>query len=213
MPLFSCSGTAFRSVAEAKALPLPHPLRCGLLALVVCAAWMPSLRAEIEFVGILVTSQSTRFALTDTSIGKTDWVGAGQKFSGYTVGAYDRKEDVLTLTRDGADLRVRLKDDARIQAARFELTGSITFGADEKIEVERATLLFDQENVFPLRDGITYRITPTRDDSGNIRYAIAVERILADNKKERLSAPTITTLPGHPFKIQVGELGFAFLPR
>lgn len=172
-----------------------------------------TLRADIEFVGILVTSQSTRFALTDTSAGKTDWVGAGQKFAGYTIGAYDRKEDLLTLTRDGADLRLRLKNDARIQDARFELTGAITFGADEKIEVQRATLLFDQENIFPLRDGITYRITPTRDEDGNIRYTIAVERVVADNKKEKLSAPTIVALPGRPFKIQVGELGFAFTPR
>jgi hypothetical protein len=170
-------------------------------------------RADIEFVGILMTSQSARFALSDTALGKTEWVSPGQKFAGYTVVAYDRKEDVLTLTRDGAELRVKLKDDAKIQNSRFELSGSITFGADEKIEVERATLLFDHENVFPLKDGITYRITPTRDEQGNIRYAIAVERILAENKKEKIAAPTITVLPGYPFKIQVAELGFAFMPR
>jgi hypothetical protein len=171
------------------------------------------LRADIEFVGILMTSQATRFALSDTALGKTDWVSSGQKFAGYTVGAYDRKEDVLTLTRDGAELRVKLKNDAKIQNSRFELTGAITFGADAKIEVERATLLFDEENVFPLKDGLTYRITPTREEDGNIRYAIAVERVLAENKKEKIAAPAIIVLPGHPFKIQVGELGFAFTPR
>jgi hypothetical protein len=170
-------------------------------------------RADLEFVGILITSQSARFALSETTTGKTDWVTRGGKFDGYTIASYDAKEDTLTLTRDGAELRVRLKSDARIKSGRFELTGTITFGATEKIEVERATLLFDQENVFPLKDGMTYRITPTRDDSGNIRYAIAVERILGENKKEKLAAPTITALPGHPFKIQVGELGFAFTPR
>jgi hypothetical protein len=51
--------------------------------------------------------------------------------------------------------------DAKVQFARFELTGTITFGATDKIAIERATLLFDQENVFPLKDGITYRIKPS----------------------------------------------------
>ena len=181
------------------------------LALVAASA--APIRADIEFVGILVTSESTRFALSDTAAGKTDWVRAGGRFAGYTVGAFDGKEDVLTLARDGTELRVRLKNDARIQGSRLELTGAITFGADEKLEVRRATLLFDHENVFPLQDGATYRITPRRDEDGNIRYTIAVERVVADNRKEKLSAPTVVALPGHSFKIQVGELGFAFTPR
>lgn len=191
----------------------PSELQRWFAALFLLVTIITSARADLEFVGILVTSQSTHFALSDTASGKTDWVKPGGKFAGYTIGKFEPKEDVLTLTRDGTEFRLRLKNDARIKDGRFELTGTITFGAAESIQVQRATLLFDQENVFPLKDGLTYRITPTRDESGNIRYAIAVEKILGENKKEKLSAPTIIALPGHPFKIQVGELGFAFTPR
>ena len=179
----------------------------------VAALSLTVARADIEFVGILVTTQSTRFALSDPATGQTDWVVRGGRFAGYTVTDFDAKEDALTLTRDGTALRVRLKQDARIKSGRLELTGTIAFGASEHIGVERATLQLDRENVFPLRDGITYRITPRQDEDGNMRYSIAVERMLGENKKESLSAPTVVVLPGHPFKIQVGELGFAFTPR
>ena len=205
------SGTAFRSASEAKALP--PTTRWHALAALVCCCFCSAARADLEFVGVLVTSQATRFALGDTTTGKTDWVARGEKFAGYTVVGYDAQVDQLTLARDGVEFRLRLKDDAKIQSSRLELTGAITFGGDEKVEVQRATLHYDRENVFPLKDGLTYRITPTRDESGNIRYTIMVERILAENKKEKISAPTVVALPGHSFKIQVGELGFAFTPR
>lgn len=137
----------------------------------------------------------------------------GGTFSGYNIAGYDRATDTLTLIRKGKESRVRLKDDAKVRNARLELTGHITFGADSKFEIERATLLFDQENVFPLTDGIVYRITPKRLEDGNIHYDIAVEHTLSENKTERIAAPSIVTLPHQPFRLQVGELGFAFTPK
>lgn len=183
-----------------------------LLAAVVLAC-VSAARAEIEFVGVLVTSRQAHFALGDTTTGKTDWVARGERFAGYTVQDYSAKDDTITLTRNGTELRVRLKDDAKVKEGRFELTGKISFGAGETVDVERATLHFDEENVFPLKDGLVYRITPTRRDDGTLRYDISIERTLAENKTERVAAPSITVLPGHPFKIQVGDLGFAFTPR
>ena len=178
----------------------------------VCIA-TASLRADLEFTGILVTSQTTRFALTDTATGKSDWRERGQTFGGYTIISYEPKDETLLLRQDTQDLRLRLKDDAKVKAARLELTGTIAFNATEKVEVERATLQFDEENVFPLKDGVTYRITPTRLPDGTHRYQFSIERVLAPNKTERISAPLVRTLPGQPFSLQIGDLGFSFLPR
>jgi hypothetical protein len=170
--------------------------------------------AEIEFVGILATSRTTQFALGDPATGTTTWVSRGGGFGGYTVSSYDSKTDTLVLRREGIELKLRLKDDAKVKNARLELTGSITFGATEKIAVERATLLYDQENVFPLKDGLTYRITPTRQPDSTIRYAVSIERVISDNKTETVAAPNITTRPGQPFSVQFSEdLSFTFVPR
>ena len=189
-----------------------HPRFIGMsLALVMFAGAV--VRAEIEFVGILATTQSKHYALGDTTTGKTEWVMPGGTFAGYTVVAYDPKLETIVLRRDGADLRVRLKDDAKVKAARLELTGSISFGAAEKVEIERATLLFDQENVFPLQDGVTYRITPQRMPNGTIQYRAEIERVLAPNKTERISSPAVTTLPGQQFSMRIDDLGFSFKPR
>ena len=188
------------------------PAVLALVTVFLCAA-TASLRADLEFVGILATSQTTRFALADTSTGQSDWKERGQTFAGYTVIAYDPKEETLLLRRDAQDLRVRLKDDAKVKAARLELTGTITFSATEKVEIERATLQFDEENVFPLKDGVTYRITPTRLPDGTHRYRFSIERVLAPNKTERISSPAVTTLPGKPFSLKIDDLGFSFMPR
>ena len=182
---------------------------CLALALLASAI----VRGEIEFVGILATTQSSHYALGDTTTGNTEWVLIGGYFAGYTVMSYDPKIETIVLRRDGADLRVRLKDDAKVKAARLELTGSISFGATTKVEIERATLLFDQENVFPLQDGITYRITPERMPDGTIQYRAEIERIIAPNKTERISSPAVTTLPGQQFSMRIDDLGFSFKPR
>jgi hypothetical protein len=170
-------------------------------------------RANIEFVGILATSHSSHYALGDTTTGKTDWVLPGGSFAGYTVVSYEPKGETILLRRDGTDLRIRLKDDAKVKAARIELSGAISFGANEKIEIDRATLQFDQENVFPLQDGITYRITPTRMPDGTIQYRTSIERVLGPNKTERLSAPAVITLPGQQFSVRIDDFGFSFKPR
>ena len=170
-------------------------------------------RAEIEFVGVMVATNASQFALADTSTGSTAWVRPGGSFAGYTVVSYEPQTETLVLRRNNAESRVRLKDDAKIKSARLELTGSIAFGATDKIEIERATLQFDQENVFPLQDGVTYRITPTRMADGTIQYRAEIERVLAPNKTERVSSPAVTARPGQQFSMRLGDFGFSFKPR
>jgi hypothetical protein len=185
----------------------------ALLMVVVATLFTVSARADIEFIGILATSESTRFALADTATGRTDWVGRGDRFGGYTVTSFDAKNDTLLLQRDATVLKIRLKDDAKVKAARVELTGSITFSATESMEIERVTLLFDQENVFPLKDGVTYRITPERRPDGSILYRTSIERVLGPNKFERISSPGVVALPGQQFSMRIDDLSFSFKPR
>ena len=185
----------------------------GFVRLVAASLLAVGARAEIEFVGIMVTTKVSQYALSDTTTGSTAWIRPGGNFAGYTVVSYEQQAETLLLRRDGTDLRVRLKDDAKIKSARLELTGSISFGATDKIEIERATLQFDQENVFPLQDGVTYRITPKRMPDGTIQYRAAIERVLAPNKTERLSSPAVTALPGQQFSMRIDDFGFSFKPR
>jgi hypothetical protein len=184
-----------------------------LLLLLVALICPISARAAPEFSGILAMPGQTLFALTDSATAQTEWVALRGRFGGYVVTAYDKSNDTLTLTRDGATLRLRLKDDAKVQASRLELTGSISFGVGEKVEIERATLQFDQENMFPLKDGIVYRITPSRRPDGNVLYRIVIEQRGEGNRMDRLSAPSVVTLPGKSFALRIGDYGFTFTPK
>ena len=171
-------------------------------------------RAEIEFTGVLSLGEKTLLALTDTTSEKTEWRAAGQTFAGHTIKHYDRAADVITLAApDGTERRLKLKPDAKIKSAPLELAGTIALGSGEKIEVTRATLAFDCETVFPLKDGVLYRVTPRQRPDGTILFETAIERTLASNTSEKISFPRVLTLPGQEFRMTVGDYSLAFTPR
>jgi hypothetical protein len=178
----------------------------------VFALLIAPLRAEIEFAGIFVTSRQSQFALMDKSSGESGWRKLGQSFAGAELTGYDAKEDTLVLSQNGATLRLRLKD-AKVKAARVEIAGVISLGPAEKMEVIRGMLVFDQENVFPLSDGLVCRITPSLRPDGNILYRAFFEQTGPDGKVETLNAPSVIVLPDSPFAIRIGELGFSFTPK
>ncbi len=184
-----------------------------LSRLIVLIALAMPLRAEIEFSGVLAMSGRTLFALTDTTTARSDWVALKGTFAGFVVSSYDKPTETLTLTRNDTSLRVPLKDDAKVKESRLELTGTISLGADEKFEVERVTMQFDQETIIPLKDGITYRITPTRRSDGTHLYSISIEQRNGENRVDRISAPSIATLPYQSFRLRVGEFEFSFTPK
>jgi hypothetical protein len=176
-------------------------------AVVILGLVLAPLRAEVEFVGILATSEKTMFYLKDAAAGKeSGWVELKQTFAGYIVTAYDAKNDVLTLTKDGAITQIRLRD-AKVINGRQEVMGGITLQAGEKLVVERATLIFDQENVFPLKNGVIVRITPKRWTDGNIMHDVVFERPRPDGGIEKLSSPKVLTLPDRGFSVMIGEPG------
>ena len=187
-------------------LPFPRPL----LVLALLAA--TEARAEVEFVGVLVTSERAMFALSEGPDQPIAWRRLGQDFAGYEVSAFDAKADTLVLTKANAPLRLHLKADAKIKDTSTEISGALTLGP-AILEINRATLVFDRENIFPLTDGIVCHITPTRRPDGNLLYRASFERPGADGKTEIIALPSVITLPTGSFNVQVGDIGFGFTPK
>lgn len=184
-------------------------LRQVVFVLAVAALVVSAAHAGIQFVGILVTPQQTVFTLLDDSTGRSGWRKLGETFAGYGLTAYDTKDDTITLTKDGATTRVRLKD-AKIQSARVEIAGTFTLGHGENLEVLRATVVLGEETVFPLKDGFVFRLKPERRPDGDILYRSSFERPLPDGTVERFAAPAVIAAPGARFSVTAGEFGFSF---
>ncbi len=175
--------------------------RFALVVLTLCS--VGHALAAVEFAGVLITSEKSLFRLKDDSSGVSPaWVKVGDMFAGHEITHFDAQRDTLTLRKDGATSAVRLKDSKVRPEASIEISGVATFGGDEKMEVSRATLLMDQENSFPLKQGIVCLITPTRLTDGSIRYRLVFERPDADGDIELLSVLTLTQRAGEPLSFQ-----------
>lgn len=175
--------------------------RFALVTLTLC--WAARALAAVEFAGVLITSEKSLFRLKDDSSGVSPaWVKVGDTFAGHEILHFDAQGDTLTLRKDGATSAVRLKDSKVRPEASIEISGVATFGGDEKMEVSRATLLMDQENSFPLKQGVVCLITPTRLTDGSIRYRLVFERPDADGDIELLSVLTLTQRAGDPLSFQ-----------
>lgn len=74
----------------------------------------------IELAAVVGTNTSLRLSLTDTAAGQTRWVAIGQQFAGYRVAGYDAPSETAVLTRDGRELRVKLKA-SKVQMAAATL--------------------------------------------------------------------------------------------
>ncbi len=175
--------------------------RFALVVLTLCLAGRAP--AAVEFAGVLITSEKSLFRLKDDSSGVSPaWVKVGDTFAGHEILHFDAQRDTLMLRKDGATSAVRLKDSKVRPEASIEISGVATFGGDEKMEVSRATLLMDQENSFPLKQGVVCLITPTRLTDGSIRYRLVFERPDADGDIELLSVLTLTQRAGDPLSFQ-----------
>jgi hypothetical protein len=181
---------------------------------------LASLRAEVDFVGVLSSKEKTRFFLHDRAAGRSSgWVALNQEFAGFTLLSYDAKTDVLVLTKGKERVEIRLKD-AKVQNGRIELRGSAKLGAlGETLEMERVTLVLDQENIFTLKNGVEIHATPKRMPDGNLMWTMAYLRPRTDGTKETLSTPTWITLPDQQWAFLIGSpetpdknLSFTFTP-
>jgi len=197
---------------------------CSYLAIArkQAPAWLAAIillstvaHAAIEFTGVLVMPDRSLFALVDDPAKPAAWRALGQEFAGYALASFDAKTDTLVLTKDGATMRLHLEEDAKVKNAGLSLSGTITIGQGEKLEVTRATLVFDQETLLPLNDGLTVRIIPHRLATGRIRCQFSFDRTTHEGELTRvlkISAPAIIAREGDSFQMAVGDLAFAFVP-
>jgi hypothetical protein len=180
----------------------------GLLLLLLATG----LRAELEFSGFFTTPQSARFALTDPATKTSSgWLKLGQSFAGYTVDSFDAEREVLIVKRGAESLHLKLRE-AKVQSGRATITGTVSVAADEKIEGVRATLFLGEETAFPLKDDLTLHLKAERRPDGNLLYSARFVARQPDGSEKTVAAPRLVALPGAPFSIRIGELGFAFKP-
>ena len=191
-----------------------------LAASLLLVGLTPSLlRAEVEFNGLMALKDGTLFTLVDRTAGtRSGWISLQQEFAGYKLTAYDPKGDVLTLTRDGAKTELRLNV-SKVQPARLELHGAVGTTAGATTEIQRATLVFDEDNSFPLKNGGVLHLTPHQRPDGTLQWQARFERPRADGSLETAGVISVITLPDQAASIRVGEsnnpadnLGFSFTP-
>ena len=195
----------------------PRHVRAALRWLVATGAscsgaLAPALRADIEFIGIFVTSRATQLSLKDTATGKTAWVEPGAAFAGWTVSSFNPKDDTILLRRGTEQRRVRLKDSKVEDSAMAWLSGEFSFRIGETTTVRSAQLVPDREQEISFGDGSVVKIKPSRDPSGNLLFTIAIKSPRFDDGNAFVSAPRVQARPGQPFALRIGDFEIKFAP-
>lgn len=174
-------------------------------------------RAEIEFSGYLRGSEGERFVLTEAER-VSDWLDVGASFRGHTVTAYDAKSETLTLTREGATVRVRLKgartaeeiehaaDDLHYRR-RLELFKEVKASMERHAAIRRELLALDiryeEARTAKPRDAAAFAALAkaagelrARRERANqtVNYQWALVRMLQDGQDEK-----------HPFFVETQE--------
>jgi len=67
-------------------------------------------RAELVFESYMITAEQTLFLLSDEKAQKSEWLGIGQNFGGFTLKAFDPHAECLTIDKDGQRQVIRLVD-------------------------------------------------------------------------------------------------------
>ena len=168
-------------------------MKIRLVALLLLAGTLLAAQPEIEFVGVLGSGRETRVALKTKSSDQTRWVSVGQTFAGYTVASFDPKAEAVTLTRDGQQVRVPLRQ-ARVAAGTAEAPPEI-----KKAVLNNLRQLAAAADQFYLENG---RTTVNYDQLvGTDKYVKAINAIAGENYRaiEFVQGRTlrVTTSAGH----------------
>ncbi len=67
-----------------------------------------TLRAELEWRGMIERDNTPTFALTNSENGNSKWVPLGGTFESYSVASYDGRRQVLVLTKEGVRVELTL---------------------------------------------------------------------------------------------------------
>ena len=165
----------------------------------------------MEFSGFFFTSNEALFSITDTE-GKRSpgWLKVGQSFEGYTVVSFDREHEVISLKQGDRTLKVPLRT-SKVKNGKATIQGTITL-LNEQVEGVQASLFLGEEAVFPLKDGVTLRITAKPLPDGSILYRSRFDVREKDGTEKKISAPGMVALPGQSFSMQSGDYGYSFKP-
>lgn len=169
------------------------------------------LRGEIEFSGFFLTSKESLFSLTDPeSKQSSGWLRIGQSFGGYTVVAFDHAREVITLKRAEQSREVSLRP-SKVKDGKATISGTVTL-LNEQVEGVKASLFLGEEAVFPLKDGVTLRMTSERRADGNMLYRSRFDVRRADGTDEAIECPSVVARPGTSFGVRMGDYGYTFKP-
>ncbi len=184
--------------------------KSAVVTLIFTLLALTAARAEIEYAGFLQGPDGVRVTLTDGSGGAASgWLKLGQVFAGHTVVASDARRVVLE--KDGHRIERPLRE-AKIKDGRMIVRGSVTAGPLGTLPNVAVSLFAGEEAVFPLHETLTLHLRVEQQSDGTLLYrAKFIER--RDSGEDTLAAPSIISLPGQPFALQVGEYGFRFSPE
>jgi LysM repeat protein len=78
-------------------------------AMLACLLFPTLAAAAVEFTGVLVSANATKFSLRDTTAqGVSPWLALGDSFAGYTLSSYDTKTEMLLLVKGEEKLSLHL---------------------------------------------------------------------------------------------------------
>ncbi|MDO8539712.1 MAG: hypothetical protein Q7S40_04665 [Opitutaceae bacterium] len=100
-------------------------------------------RAAIEFSSYMQTEEQSTFVLTDTEDARSSgWLAIGQSFRGYTLIAFDRKSEVLSVRNGDTTIRLPLKPSRvkHVDSKLPELIRQLTVTKAELTEMRRKAI-------------------------------------------------------------------------
>ena len=85
---------------------LPLMKRASLFVIALCSVL--SVRAEIQFKGLLVADGAAKFSLYESEEQTSKWVSIGENFAGYAVTEFRPGGDVLVLRKGNEVLELKM---------------------------------------------------------------------------------------------------------
>jgi hypothetical protein len=94
------------------------------LALIVILLTTVGRAAELQFVGVMMDSKHTIFAVRDGKSSRASWVSIGDSVGGFVVVSYDSKAEALTM-RKGAERVVLTLPDGQVRMGPDEVVAGL----------------------------------------------------------------------------------------
>jgi hypothetical protein len=179
--------------------------------LLILALTAGSLRAEVQFSGYFLTPAESLFTLSETDGETSAWLPLGASFHSYTIKSFDRQAEVITVEKDGQLVQLHLRD-SKVKEKRTIITGKITVWPGPQEESFQASFYPGEEQVFPIKEGVTLHLKAKMQPDGNLLYR---SRLVTRNKDGTESSedwPFVISTPRGEFSMRIGDLGFSFKP-